>query len=157
MWFPFCIVHSKCRWVTVFHQSVSKKDSQSLTQSWIQSPVLWTTYETLAVAANVNIEEVLKLAPDRPPNTTTVTKGGKTGNLFAQSVCWDQMTRKIKSANKVETSTKGCYFALCVFFSLLFCVSQSPMFPGKHSKGVVGLVLMKKLILRVLNSFLHYT
>lgn len=26
------------------------------------------------------------------------------------------MTRKIKSANKVETSTKGCYFALCVFF-----------------------------------------
>lgn len=45
-----------------------------------------------------------------------MTKGGKTGNLFAQSVCWEQMTRKIKSANKVETSTKGCYFALCVFF-----------------------------------------
>lgn len=48
--------------------------------------VFWTTYEILAVAANVNIEEVLKLALDRPPNTTTVTKGGKTGNLFAQSV-----------------------------------------------------------------------
>jgi len=54
---------------------------------------------------NVNIAEVLKLEPDKLPNTTTVTKGGKTGNLFAQSVCREQMTRKIKSANKVETST----------------------------------------------------
>lgn len=60
--------------------------------------------------------KVLKLAPSKPLNTVTVTKEGKTGNLFAQSVCWEQMTRKIKSAYKVETSTKGCYFALCVFF-----------------------------------------
>lgn len=35
---------------------------------------------------NFNIEKVLKLASDNLPNTTSVTKGGKTGNLFAQSV-----------------------------------------------------------------------
>lgn len=42
-----------------------------------------------------------------------------------------KMTRKIKSANKVETGARGCFFALCVcVFFLLFSVSQSPMFPG---------------------------
>lgn len=91
--------------------------------------------ETLAVAANVNIEEILKLAPDRPPNTTIVTKGGKTGNLFAESVCWEQMTRKIKSANKVETSTKGCYFALCVFFLSFSLFHKAPCFLENTVRG----------------------
>lgn len=81
------------------------------------------------------MEEVLKLATDKLPNTTTVTKGGKTGNLFAQSVCWEQMTRKIKSANKVETSTKGCYFALCVFFLSFSLFHKAPYFLENTVRG----------------------
>lgn len=38
------------------------------------------------------------------------------------------MTRKIKSANKVETSTKGCYFALYVFFLSFSVLHKAPCF-----------------------------
>lgn len=84
----------------------------------------------------VNIEEVLKLALDRPTNTTTVTKGGKSGNCFAQSVCWEQMTRKIKSANKVETSTEGCYFAVFGFFLSPFLCCTKPHVSWKTQREV---------------------
>lgn len=48
------------------------------------------------------------------------------------------MSRKIKSANKVETGIRGCFFAVCVcvwFFSPLFSVSQHPVFPEKTPRG----------------------
>lgn len=83
-----------------------------------------------------DIKEILKLALNQPPNTTRVTKGGKTGNLFSPSVCWEQMSRKIKSANKVETGIRGCFFFCCACASLPpFSVSQHPMFPEKTPKG----------------------
>lgn len=46
------------------------------------------------------------------------------------------MSRKIKSANKVETGIRGCFFCrACVFLSPFFSVSQHPVFPEKTAKG----------------------
>lgn len=93
--------------------------------------------------SHADIEEILKLALNRPTNTTRVTKGGKTGNLFVRSVCWEQMSRKIKSANKVETGIRGCYFCRACTHPP-FSVSQHPMFPEKHQKVAASVFNFKK-------------
>lgn len=95
------------------------------------------------------VEERLKLAPSRPPKPS-VTNGGKTGNLFAHGVCWEQMTRKIKKTlTKWKLPLKDVILpCVRVFFfslSLLFSVLLSPYFL-ETQKEVVDLALMKSLL-----------
>lgn len=62
----------------------------------------------------------LKLAAERPPKHTRSDKRRQNRKSFLRRVCWEQMTRKIKNANKVEIGIRGCFFAVCV------CVCASP-------------------------------
>lgn len=91
-----------------------------------------------------DIKEILKLALNRPPNTTRVTKGGKTGNLFSQSVRWEQMSRKIKSANKVETGIRGCFFCSACTPSPFFLFHNIPCFLKKHKKVAASVLKLEK-------------
>lgn len=85
------------------------------------------------------VEERLKLAPSRPPKPS-VTNGGKTGNLFAHGVCWEQMTRKIKKTlTKWKLPLKDVILpCVRVFFFLSlssFLCFTKPLFPGNTERG----------------------
>lgn len=71
-------------------------------------------------------------------------------------MCWEQMTRKIKSANKVETGTRGCFFAFCVrVFSPFLWLHNVPCFL-ENSYELAGLILTVRLVTRAPTVFLLF-
>lgn len=80
-------------------------------------------FEKLGCLARAVVIFGLNLAAERPLKHSRSDKRRQNRKSFLPRVCWEQMTRKIKNANKVEIGTRGCFFAACVF--LHFCFTTS--------------------------------